>query len=141
MGRWGDFDEIPTIGGGVDQIMVKVNALLDKFEALPLESTLENASDAISQMEKTLLGLRLFLEQENTQALPGELKQTLGELRATLDGFSPDSPMYQNLNNTLQQLNRTLGNVESLTRTLSEQPNAAIMPSNIPPDPIPEARR
>ena len=141
MGRWGQYDEIPTIAGGVDQIMVKVNALLDKFDALPLENTLENADDAISQLEKTLVGLRLLLEQENTQALPGELRQTLGELRATLDGFSPDSPMYQNLNNTLQQLNRTLGNVESLTRTLSEQPNAAIMPSNIPPDPIPEARR
>jgi len=49
--------------------------------------------------------------------------------------------LYQNINNTLQQLNRTLGNVESLTRTLSGQPNAAIMPSTLPQDPIPEAKR
>ena len=87
------------------------------------------------------MGLRVILEEQSTKDLPDELKATLEELRTTLDGLSPDSPFYQNLNATLLQLNRTLGNVESLTRTLSGQPNAAIMPSKLPQDPIPEARR
>lgn len=141
MGSWGNYDEIPTIGGGFDQVMVQVTALLDKFNALPLETTVGNANDAIAELDKTLAGLRVILEEQSTRELPGELKATLEELRSTLDGLSPDSPFYQNLNATLQQLNRTLGNVESLTRTLSGQPNAAIMPSKLPQDPIPEARR
>jgi paraquat-inducible protein B len=141
VGSFGEYITIPTVAGGFDQVLVQVNSLLEKFNAMPLEETVGNANAAIAELDKTLAGLRVILENQDTRALPGELKATLVELRATLDGLSPDSAMYQNLNNTLQQLNRTLGNVESLTRTLSGQPNAAIMPSKIPPDPIPEARR
>ena len=132
--EWGGYTEIPTIDGGFDQILVKVNELLDKFNALPLDKTVGNANEALAELDKTLAGLSKILDNKDTQALPGEL-------RKMLDGLSPDSPLYQNINNTLQQLNRTLGNVESLTRTLSGQPNAAIMPSTLPQDPIPEAKR
>jgi paraquat-inducible protein B len=141
IGEWDEYAEIPTISGGFGQVMVQVTALLDKFNAMPLDKTVDNANSAIAELDKTLASLRVILEEKSTQELPGELNATLAELRAVLDGLSPDSAFYQNLNATLQQLNRTLGNVESLTRTLSGQPNAAIMPSKLPPDPIPEARR
>jgi hypothetical protein len=52
--------------------------------------------------------------------------------------LSPDSELYQSLGSSLLRLNRSLGNLESLTRTLASQPNAAIMPSSAEPDPIPE---
>jgi paraquat-inducible protein B len=141
IGEWDEYAEIPTISGGFGQIMVQVTALLDKFNAMPLDKTVTSANSAIAELDKTLASLRVILEEKSTQELPGELNATLAELRTVLDGLSPDSAFYQNLNATLQQLNRTLGNVESLTRTLSGQPNAAIMPSKLPPDPIPEARR
>jgi len=141
LGEWQGYTTIPTIGTGFEQIEVKVNALLDKFNELPLEDTVAQANAAIAELDKTLAGLRVILEDPGTQALPEELGETLKELRATISGLSPESPFYQNLNATLQQLNRTLGNVESLTRTLSGQPNAAIMPSQLPKDPIPEAQR
>ena len=140
-GSFGGYMTIPTVTGGFDQVLVKVNTLLDKFNALPLDVTVDKTNAAIEELDKTLAGLRVILEEDSTKALPGELDATLKELRRTLDGFSPGSPMYRSLNNTLQQLNRTMGNVESLTRTLSDQPNAAIMPSTPSPDPIPEARR
>lgn len=134
VGEWGGYTTIPTIGTGLDQIELKVNELLDKINKLPLDATVVNANAALA-------GLKTILEAQSTQALPGELNATLIELRTTLDGFSPDSAFYQNLNASMQQLNRTLGNLESVTRTLSGQPNAAIMPSTLPKDPIPEARR
>jgi len=140
-GSFGGYMTIPTVTGGFDQVLVKVNTLLDKFNALPLDVTVDKTNAAIEELDKTLAGLRVILEEDSTKALPGELDATLKELRRTLDGFSPGSPIYRSLNNTLQQLNRTMGNVESLTRTLSDQPNAAIMPSTPSPDPIPEARR
>ena len=141
VGSFGDYMTIPTIAGGFDQTLVKVNTLLDKFNALPLDDTVGNTNAAIAELDKTLAGLRVMLEDSSTKALPGELKSTLRDLQATLDGFSPGSPMYQSLDNTLQELNRTMSNVESLTRTLSSQPNAVIMPSTLPTDPIPEAKR
>jgi paraquat-inducible protein B len=141
LGEWGDYPEIPTIEGGLDQIMVKVNALLDKFNAMPLEDTVVSANSAIAELDKTLASLRVILEDQSTKDLPAELDATLRDLQVTLKGLSPESPVYENLNAALQQLNRTMGNLESLTRTLSAQPNAAIMPSNVPKDPIPEATR
>jgi paraquat-inducible protein B len=141
VGSFSGYMTIPTVSGGFDQTLVKVNSLLDKFNALPLDVTVSKTNSAIEELDKTLAGLRVLLEEDSTKALPDELNATLKELRRTLDGFSPGSPIYQSLNNSLHQLNRTLGNVESLTRTLSDQPNAAIMPSTPIPDPIPEARR
>jgi paraquat-inducible protein B len=141
LGEWGGYQVIPTIEGGFDQITVKVNALLEKFNAMPLEDTVVSANSAIAELDKTLASLRVILEDSSTQDLPTQLDGTLRDLQATLEGLAPESPVYENLNATLQQLNRTLGNIESLTRTLSVQPNAAIMPSNLPQDPIPEATR
>ncbi len=140
-GTWGDYTEIPTIGGGLNQIMVKVNSILDKIDQAPLEETLVNVNDAVAQLDKALVGLEKILNSEDTQQLPEDLSKTLEELRQTLDGLSPDSDLYQNVNSSMRQLNRTLNNLESLTRTLSGQPNAAVMGSKLPPDPQPEARQ
>ena len=140
VGQWGEYITIPSIGGGVENILVKVNSILDKIDRAPIEETLVSANDAIAQLDKALAGLETILNSEDTQQLPANLAKTMDELRQTLDGLSPDSELYQNINSSMRQLNRTLNNVESLTRTLSGQPNAAIMPANLPPDPQPEAR-
>ena len=140
MGTFLEYATIPTIGGGIDQIMVKVNSILDKIDRAPIEETLTNANDAIAQLDKALVGLEKMLNSEDMQKLPTDLSKTLDELRQTLDGLSPDSELYQNVNGSMRQLNRTLNNVEALTRTLSGQPNAAVMGSKLPPDPIPEAK-
>ncbi len=58
-----------------------------------------------------------------------------------LSNLSPDSRAGQSLNSSLLSLNRTLGNLESLTRTLSGQPNAVLLPSTPVPDPIPEVSK
>jgi len=162
VGEWQGYTTLPTIGTGFGQIEVKVNRLLDKFNRLPIETTVANANAAIAQLDETLKGISAITEDPSTTAipaevgatladlrailnnpdinlLPGELAHTLAELQATLRGLSPNSPFYKNLNSTLQQLNRTLVNVESLTRTLSVKPNSAIMPSTLPVDPVPEA--
>jgi hypothetical protein len=55
-----------------------------------------------------------------------------------VSGLAPDSDLYQSLNSSLLRLNKSLGNLEALTRTLAAQPNAAVMPSSAKPDPIPE---
>ncbi len=99
------------------------------------------ANAAVATLNQTLASLHTILESQSTQQLPKQLDATLQDLRATLKGFSPDSEVYQSINSSLLRLNRTLGNMESLTRTLSEQPNAALMPSSPTPDPIPEVRQ
>ncbi len=133
VGEWGEWQTIPTISGGFGQIMVKVNSILDQIDRAPIEET-------IADLDRVLDGLQKLLNSASTQSLPAELQATLEELQQTLDGLSPDSELYQNLNTSMRELKRTLSNLENVTRTLSGQPNAAVMGSKIPPDPIPEAK-
>jgi paraquat-inducible protein B len=141
IGSFMEYPTIPAIETGLGQIEQKLTAVLDKINALPLEDTVTGANTAIATLNQTLASLHTILESQSTQQLPEQLDATLQDLRATLKGLSPDSEVYQSINSSLLRLNRTLGNMESLTRTLSEQPNAALMPSSPTPDPIPEVRQ
>ena len=85
--------------------------------------------------------LQLLLESQSTQQLPASLNETLQELRNAVDNLSPGSQAGQSLDSSLLSLNRTLGNLESLSRTLSGQPNAVLLPSTPTPDPIPEVSK
>jgi paraquat-inducible protein B len=141
IGSFLDYPTIPTIETGLGQIEQKLTAVLDKINALPLDDTVSSANAAIATLNETLDSLHKILESQSTQQLPQQLDATLQELQTTLSGLSPNSEAYQSINSSLQRLNRTIGNLESLTRTLSGQPNAAVMPSNPTPDPIPERRQ
>jgi paraquat-inducible protein B len=141
VGSFFDYPTIPTIETGLGQVEQKLNAVLDKINALPLEDTIGGANTAIATLNQTLASLDTIMANQSTQQLPEEIDRTLEDLRATLQGFSPDSEVYQSISSSLLRLNRTLGNMESLTRTLSGQPNAVLLPSSPTPDPIPEVRQ
>ena len=123
----------------------QVGDLLDKLNGLPLEDTVAGANTALHALDDTLMALTAtvgslqdILDEDSTRALGGELNQCLAELRKALAGLSPDSAVGDSLNSSLYELNRTLRNIEQLTRTLSEQPNALLFPAAAPADPIPE---
>ncbi len=139
-GQWGEYLEIPSIEGGFGQILVKVNSILEKIDQAPLEETLLSVNTAVAQLNRSLAGLDTIVNSENTQQLPEDLSRSLAELQRTLEGLSPNSELYENTNRSIRQLNRTLDNLESLTRTLSRQPNAAVTGSKLPEDPIPKAK-
>ncbi len=134
------YTTIPTFGGNFDQIIVKVNRILDKIGEVPLEETLHNANQAIDAFSNTLAGLDRLLNDEATRRLPTDVDRSLIQLRRTLDGLSPESELYQSMGASLRQLNRSLNNIEALTRTLAAQPNAIIVPSKAAADVEPEAR-
>jgi paraquat-inducible protein B len=141
IGSFFEYPTIPVIETGLGQLEHKLTAILDKLNAMPLEETVHEANSAIATLNKTLVSLDTIMQKQSTQQLPENLNDTLQELRTALKGFSPDSEAYQSINSSLLRLNRTLGNMESLTRTLSGKPNAAILPSNPIPDPIPEVKQ
>jgi paraquat-inducible protein B len=140
-GSFMEYTTIPTIDSGLAQLDQKVNMLLDKINALPLANTVSSANTAIASLNQNLASLQKILEDQSTQQLPANLDKTLQELRDAVGNLAPDSRAGQSLNSSLLSLNRTLGNLESLTRTLSGQPNAVLLPSSPVPDPIPEVRK
>lgn len=141
LGTFLEYTTIPTIETGLAQLEKKVNAILDTINSLPLNDTVTGANSAIAALNENLSSLQLILENQNTQQLPAQLDKTLQELRDVISALSPNSDAYQSLNSSLLSLNRTMGNLESLTRTLSGQPNAVLLPSSPTPDPIPEVSK
>lgn len=147
VGEFSGYPVMPTIPSGLGRLEQQLGSLLDKFNALPLEPMVANANTALATLDGTLASLtatmtslQLILDKEGTKALPSELNQTLAELRKALSAISPDSAVGQSISNSVFELNRTLRNLEELTRTLSEKPNSLVFPTDVPADPIPEAR-
>ncbi|MDH4039275.1 MAG: intermembrane transport protein PqiB [Gammaproteobacteria bacterium] len=137
---------IPTIPSGLGRLEKQVGTLLDKLNGLPLEPLVANANSALGTLDGTLAALtstmaslQEILDKDGSKELPGELTKTLAELRQALASLSPDSAMGQSISDSVFELNRTLRNLEDLTRTLSEKPNSLVFPTEISADPIPEA--
>ena len=137
---------IATKGGGLDDLQAQVSRLLDKFNALPLDKTVGELNGSLKELRATLQSAQKMLasadrlvSQSSTKALPAELGKTLAELRAILQGISPQSPVYQDVQSTLHSIDRTLQNAQPLLDTLKDQPNALIFNKN-GKDPLPKGR-
>ena len=138
---------IATQGGGLDDLQAKVADLLDKFNNLPLDKTVAGLNGSLTELKSTLKSANAALSsidklvgKPQTQNIPNELNQTLKELRQTLQGVSPQSPIYGDVQNTLQSLDKTLRDVQPVINTLKEKPNALIFNSSSK-DPIPKGSR
>lgn len=135
------YTTIPTIETGIAQIAQTAQSILATIDALPLADTVASANTAINSLNQSLASLQTLMANQSTQQLPAQLDETLQELREAISSLTPNSGAYQSLNSSLLSLNRTLGNLETLTRTLSAQPNAVLLPAEQAPDPIPEVSK
>lgn len=135
---------LPSAPQSFDEITSGINNLIAKVNQLPLDELtnnlnglLENANNKVNQLqlEETVASLNRFLKEG--QSATKDVKKTLKNLdvainkltqraEKTLSGFSPDAPLYYNLNNTLKELNQTLSSLRAVTDMLERTPNALI---------------
>jgi paraquat-inducible protein B len=132
MGSFAGHPTIPTIAGGLEGIQVRISALLDKLNALPLEELLDGVDQLLADVDA-------IVASEDMQSLPASLEATLAELRDVLDSVSTDSAMQERLMRTITELDRTLQSLGNLLDTLEEQPNALIFNREPGDDPQPPA--
>jgi len=134
-----DYAVIPVIDTGLAQIQQKVVTILDKINNMELEETVDGLNTSIDSLDGILAEVQGLLATEGMQDLPAELGDTLVELTELLNALSPGSPTYESIDSSLLRLNRGLTDFENLMETLSEQPNALVLPSSTSDDPEPEA--
>ena len=146
IGKFGEYRTLPTISTGVEELEKKVSDLLDKLNGLPLNAVLTDADTMIKQLTLTLENanhtvkdLNNILENQNTQQIPESIHSVLEELKSVLKGISPNSDFYQDLNETIKQLNATMRNIESLTYTMDTKPSSIIFSNPKQQDLQPEA--
>ncbi|MCS4533007.1 intermembrane transport protein PqiB [Neisseria montereyensis] len=131
---------IATRNGGLDQLQAQLGNLLEKFNKLPLEKTVGELNSSLGELKATLKSANALINKPQTQNVPQELNQTLSELRQTLKGVSPQSPLYGDVQSTLNSIDKTLKDAQPVLNQLKEKPNSFIFNSNVK-DPIPKGSR
>jgi paraquat-inducible protein B len=137
----------PTISGGFEQLEEQITSLLDKLNTMPIEpvlasmeQTLDTADAMLGEVRELSDSLQGLINAPDTRALPESINGTLAELRTTLQGFTPDATVYQELTDALQSLESLMRELRPVARTLGEQPNALIFNRSAAEDPQPQAR-
>ncbi|MET0503869.1 MAG: MlaD family protein [Luteibacter sp.] len=114
--------EVPTTAGDFDHLQEQISSIVDKVEKIPFDSIGKNLDGSLHELNGTL-------KQVNTELLP-EAKKTLQGVNKTVgtanDALSEDSPLQQNIANTLEELQRTVRSVGALTDYLGRHPEALL---------------
>lgn len=141
VGEFEGYPVIPTVSGGIDRLEQQVSRLLQKLNELPVEATLKEIDATLASLREAVDAVKSELTGEKARAIMTSIDAALKKLDAVLDSVSPDSPTADRLNRALNDLNRTLSNVESLTRKLSDKPNSLIFSPPVGEDPVPQGGR
>lgn len=130
----GSLAELKTTLQSAQTMLASANKAMANVDKAVIsgEQTLKSA-------DKTMKSVDKLLNNKGIQQMPAELNKTLSELRETLKGVSPQSPVYQDVQATLQSIDRTLKDVKPVVKTLKEQPNALIFNSSTQ-DPNPKGQ-
>ena len=137
--EFNEYTLIPSVETGLARIEQQLSDFLTKVNALPIEKTMHSVDNLVITMTEMLESVDKLLNDRNTKKLSAEMSETLTAVREILDGLSPDGQMFQSAEGSMNKLNQTLYNLDELTRTLSDKPNALILPTNFPSDPLPGA--
>ena len=126
---------VPTVPGSFDKLQEQLAEIVDKVHKVPFDSIGRN-------LDQTLAALHATLVQVNGKTLP-EVSSTLHGVRQTMgtanDTLSGDSPLQQNLDVTLQELQRMARSLRVLTDYLGSHPEALIRGRRPDPKPTPVA--
>ncbi|MBU2428701.1 MAG: intermembrane transport protein PqiB [Gammaproteobacteria bacterium] len=136
---------LPTARSGLGHIEQKVLQALDKINNLPVEKVLADSSATLNETRQLMLesqqlvkSLDALVGKDTTQALPAEVQQSLLEMRKTLNGFSPGSPVYERINSNLQAMDKVLRDLQPVVQTLNQQSNALVLGADPKTDPEPQ---
>lgn len=113
---------IPTIAGSFDKLQEQLQAMVDKLSKLPIESLADNLNGSLGELRQTL-------KQVNGDVLP-QLQKTLEQSEQTLQNanqaLAEDSPQRQQLGDTLEEVQRAVRSVRTLSDYLSRHPESLI---------------
>ena len=121
--------ELPTVPGGMEQLQASLADILRKIDALPLERLGSDADATLVALRRTLETTNRLAERLEHDVAP-EVRSTLLEARRALgdadQALSADSPLEQNLQQSLQQLTRAAEALRSLADYLDRHPEALL---------------
>ncbi|GGP18413.1 PqiB family protein [Silvimonas iriomotensis] len=127
---WKQFPpSLPSVAGSLTQLQDTALSIAKKLDALPIESIGKNADQAMRNANKVLDNadqLVSRLKNEVTPEAQTTLKAAQDAINQAKQTLSPDAPVQQNMNDTLQEVSKAAQAFRDLSDYLSRHPDALL---------------
>ncbi|RYZ11987.1 MAG: MCE family protein [Comamonadaceae bacterium] len=121
--------ELPTVPNSLDEIQSQVQEIATKINKVPFEEIGNDLRKSLATLDKTLTGAEQTMQRINNDVTP-EIAAAMKDARKTLNTaertLADDSPLLQDMRQTLRELSRTAGSVRVLTDYLERHPESLL---------------
>jgi paraquat-inducible protein B len=126
---------LPTTAGNFDKLQEQISSIVDKVQKIPFDTIGKNLDETLKNLSSTLKQVNDTVAPEVTKTL----QSAQGTLGAVNGAVSEDSPLQQNLGQTLQELQRAARSLRVFTDYLGRHPESLIRGKGADPAPTPAA--
>jgi paraquat-inducible protein B len=124
-----DTVEMPTMQNSLDELQSQVQEIVGKVNKVPFEQIGTDVRKALATLDKTLVSAEQLTRTLNNDVSP-EITAAMKDARKTISSaertLSQDSPLQQDMRQTLQELTRAAGSVRVLTDYLERHPESLL---------------
>lgn len=121
--------ELPTVPNSLDEIQSQVQEIATKLNKIPYEQIAGDLRTTLASLNKTLAAAEQTVNRINSDVTP-ELAAAMKDVRKTVNTaertLADDSPLQQDMRQTLQELTRAAGSVRVLTDYLERHPESLL---------------
>jgi len=142
-----DIDVIPTVSSEFTQLTQKADAILDKINALPLETliaditaVIETLNAAAESVNETSDNFDETIAALDTETLNAQIQHSLHAFEDLLQHYSEGGLSKAEIANTVDSLQETLRAIQPLLMQLNKTPNGLIFSDNAEIDIQPQAQ-
>jgi paraquat-inducible protein B len=125
----GDYPVFPTIPAPLEQIVNRVENILEQVEKVPFEKIGKDLHEAISALTLTIEEIKTMSGSINEETIP-RVNASLDNLQGTLKGIEAtlgeDSALNYNARTITDELSMTIRSIRSLLSYLERDPQALI---------------
>lgn len=121
--------EFPTVPNSLDELQSQVTDIMRKVNKVPFDELSADLRKTLASMNRTLGSTEQLAKTLNNDVSP-EMAAAMRDVRRTLNSaektISDDSPLQQDLRQTLQEVTRAAGSLRVLTDYLERHPESLI---------------
>ena len=121
--------QLPTVQNSLDEIQSQVQEIAAKVNKIPFEEISNDLRKTLRTLDKTLTAAESTVTRINNDVTP-EIAAAMKDARKTINTadrtLAEDSPLQQDLRQTLQELTRTAGSIRVLTDYLERHPESLL---------------
>lgn len=121
--------ELPTVPNSLDEIQSQVQEIASKLNKVPYDLIASDLRTTLATLNKTLTSAEATARNIDTTVTP-ELAAAMKDVRKTVNTaertLAEDSPLQQDMRQTLQELTRAAGSLRILTDYLERHPESLV---------------